>query len=178
MDREAELGAVRRAYAKQVLAIAGVDDPAVEDAFATVRREAFLGPGPWLIERWGQTLGYIPTSDADPVHLYQDNLVGVVPERRLNNGQPSYHADLIHQAAPRAGEHIVHIGAGVGYYTAILAHLVGSSGRVTGIEFDHELSSRATAHSSLSTSPMLSTSMPAQRYLWRRGSIASPTADA
>ena len=30
----------------------------------------------------------------------------------------------------------MHIGAGVGYYTAIIAHMVGSGGRVTAIEHD------------------------------------------
>jgi protein-L-isoaspartate(D-aspartate) O-methyltransferase len=43
---------------------------------------------------------------------------------------------LMKQADPRSGEHVVHIGAAVGYYTAILAHMVGQSGRVTAIEFD------------------------------------------
>jgi protein-L-isoaspartate(D-aspartate) O-methyltransferase len=37
----------------------------------------------------------------------------------------------------------VHVGTGTGYYTAILAHLVGPSGRVTGIEFEPELAARA-----------------------------------
>ncbi len=36
--------------------------------------------------------------------------------------------------------------AGVGYYTAIMAELVGPSGRVTGIEFDPELAARAKAN--------------------------------
>jgi protein-L-isoaspartate(D-aspartate) O-methyltransferase len=36
----------------------------------------------------------------------------------------------------------VHVGAGVGYYTAILAELVGAEGRVTAIEFDAELAAR------------------------------------
>jgi protein-L-isoaspartate(D-aspartate) O-methyltransferase len=40
----------------------------------------------------------------------------------------------------------VHIGAGAGYYTAILAELVGAAGRVTAIEFDAELGARATAN--------------------------------
>jgi protein-L-isoaspartate(D-aspartate) O-methyltransferase len=53
------------------------------------------------------------------------------------------HARLITAAAPAPGEHTVHIGVGTGYYTAILAHLVGASGRVTAIEFDPELASRA-----------------------------------
>jgi hypothetical protein len=50
MDRERELKIIRRAYAKQVTAAAGVGDPQVE-AFATVAREDFLGPGPWHIVR-------------------------------------------------------------------------------------------------------------------------------
>ena len=43
-------------------------------------------------------------------------------------------------------EHVVHVGAGVGYYTAILAELVGAAGTVTAIEFDAELAARATAN--------------------------------
>jgi protein-L-isoaspartate(D-aspartate) O-methyltransferase len=78
--------------------------------------------------------------------LYTNDLVGVLPERRINNGQPSLHAHLIHQASPAAGEHVVHIGTGTGYYTAILAHLVGPSGWVTGIEYESELAARAKAN--------------------------------
>jgi protein-L-isoaspartate(D-aspartate) O-methyltransferase len=69
-----------------------------------------------------------------------------VPDRRLNNGQPSLHAHLMHQASPAAGEHVVHVGTGTGYYTALLAHLVGPSGRVTGIEYDPDLAVRARAN--------------------------------
>jgi protein-L-isoaspartate(D-aspartate) O-methyltransferase len=66
-------------------------------------------------------------------------LIGIVPERNLNNGQSSLHALLITSAAARSGEHAVHVGAGIGYYTAILAHLVGRHGRVTAIEYDPAL---------------------------------------
>jgi protein-L-isoaspartate(D-aspartate) O-methyltransferase len=143
MEQE-ELAIVRRAYAKHVLANANVDDARVEAAFAAVRREHFLGPGPWPMPRWARP--YVPTPTDDPVYLYQDALVGIIPERHLNNGQPSLHATLIAAAAPGPGEHIVHIGAGVGYYTAILAHLVGESGRVTAIEFDGGLFERLVAN--------------------------------
>jgi len=51
----------------------------------------------------------------------------------------------MHQAVPVAGEHVVHVGTGTGYYTAIFAHLVGPSGRVTGIEYDPELAAKARA---------------------------------
>ncbi|MBV9861678.1 MAG: methyltransferase domain-containing protein [Alphaproteobacteria bacterium] len=142
MDKEAELAIIRRAYAKQIMAAAGVVDRRVEAAFAAVRREHFLGPGPWPILRWGR--GYVPTPSRNPVYLYADLLVGILPERNLNNGQPSLHAALIAEALPRPGDHVVHVGAGVGYYTAILHHLTGRSGRVTAIEYDPELAARST----------------------------------
>ena len=141
--RSQELAVIRRAYAKQVLASVSVDDQRVEDAFATVPREDFLGPGPWPILR---RRGYVTTPDDDPTYLYSDVLVGILPERGLNNGMPSYHAPLMSKASIGEGEHVVHVGAGTGYYTAILARLVGETGKVTAIEFDPELAERASAN--------------------------------
>ena len=144
MDRATELDVVRRAFAKQVLAEVQVGNPRLEAAFATVRREDFLGPGPWVIPRWLD--GWVATPDDDPVHLYIDNVVQIIAERHLNNGQPSGHAKWIDSAAIREGDHVVHVGTGTGYYTAIVAHLVGSSGKVTGIEADPGLAERAQAN--------------------------------
>jgi protein-L-isoaspartate(D-aspartate) O-methyltransferase len=138
---EAELAIVRRAFAMQVLSAVGVDNPRLEDAFAAVRREAFLGQGPWQIFRWGMT--YRPTPAADPVYLYTDDVVAILPEKKLNNGQPSLHAHLINQAAPKDGEHVVHIGTGAGYFTAVLSKMAGDKGRVTGIEFEPALAERS-----------------------------------
>ena len=120
-----------------------MSDQRIEAAFASVKREDFLGRGPWQIVRWGR--GYVPTPTRNPVYLYDDVVVGIIPERN-NNGQPSLHATLIASAAPRAGEHAVHVGAGVGYYTAILQRLVGRRGRVTAIEFDSRLAARLAAN--------------------------------
>ncbi len=144
MDRDSELAIVRRAYARQIMAAAGIADLRVEAAFAAVPREAYLGPGPWPILRWER--GYVTTPSRNPVYLYADVLVGIVPERNLNNGQPSFLAALIASGGPRPGEHAVHIGAGVGYYTAIIARLVGRAGRVTAIEFDPVLAGRLAAN--------------------------------
>lgn len=140
MDRETELSIIRRAFAKQILAAVGVDDARLEDAYAAIRREHYLGPGPWPILR---SRGYVPTPSADPVYLYTDVLIGMVPERGLNNGMPSYHAPLISSASVRAGDHVVHVGAGMGYYSAILSYLAGGAGRVTAIEFDKTLAQAA-----------------------------------
>ncbi len=137
-----ELKAIRAAYAKKMTE--GAPDAAVEAAFARVPREDFLGAGPWpVLTGMGQ---YVPTNNADPAHLYADILIGIVPKRGLNNGQPSWHAFLLAHAKPAPGEHIVHIGTGSGYYTAIMAEMVGPSGRVTGIEFDADLASRAKSN--------------------------------
>ena len=67
-DCEAELSIIRRTYAKHVLANAEVDDARVEAAFAAVRREDFLGPGPWPMLRWPSR--YVPTPSDDPIYLY------------------------------------------------------------------------------------------------------------
>ncbi|QND52180.1 methyltransferase domain-containing protein [Phyllobacterium sp. 628] len=139
-----ELKIVRRAYAMQISAAARITNKRIEDAFATVPREAFLGPGPWPILR--RLKEYVRTPSADPVYLYTNDLVGILPERHINNGQPSLHAYLLWQAAPRNGEHVVHIGAGVGYFTAIMAELAGPTGRVTAIEFNPELAARAAVN--------------------------------
>src|SRR5262249_28314544 len=59
---------------------------------------------------------------------------------------PSLHAGLIAKALPKEGDHVVHVGAGVGYYSAILGWLAGPTGRLTAIEFEPELARRAAAN--------------------------------
>jgi protein-L-isoaspartate(D-aspartate) O-methyltransferase len=144
MDRETELQIVRRAYARQILAAFNVVNPAVEAAYAAVPRERYVGPGPWQIVRLPG--GYVQTPDDDPVFIYADNLVGLMPARHINNGQPALHASLIANTSLCAGERVVHVGAGTGYYTAILAHIVGPTGRVVAYEVEEELAARARAN--------------------------------
>src|SRR5437660_566744 len=121
MDRETRLETIRRAYATQTMAAAGVVDRRIEAAFAAVKRKDFLGPGPWQILRWDR--GYEKAPSADPVYLYDDVVVAIVPERNLNNGQPAFLAALIAGGAPRPGRHAVHTGIGVGAYPPALAPL-------------------------------------------------------
>jgi protein-L-isoaspartate(D-aspartate) O-methyltransferase len=131
---------VRRAYARQMLAIVGVDSPAIEAAYAVVPREVFLGPPPWTAS---SRYGAHRLAGADPVVLYQDLVIALDSARGVNNGSPSLHAKFLEALAPKLGEHIVHVGVGAGYYRAILAELVGPAGQVTAVEFDVALAERA-----------------------------------
>lgn len=146
MDRSAKL---RAFFARFVAERGGAADPRVEAAFAAVPREPFAGPAPWSILAggpWGgrgQGTGYIRTPDDDPAFLYQDVLVALDPARGVNIGEPSLHAHCLDALALREGETVLHVGAGSGYYTAILARLVGPGGRVHAFEIDPELAARA-----------------------------------
>jgi len=131
----------RQSYARLLAANAGLSaaHQRIIDAFATVPREQFLGPPPWQVF---SGFGY-SESVSDPALLYQDALVSLKPEAHLNNGQPSLHLASLAALAIRQGETVVHVGAGTGYYTAILATLTGPSGRVIAYEIDKDLAVRA-----------------------------------
>ena len=130
-------------FAEELRHTAGVQSPAVVRAFATVPREHFCGPGPWRLLSPMRVTDYWTTEDADPRHLYHDILVAIDESRRLNNGQPGLWAGLYDQLELAPGNHIVHVGAGAGYYTAILAEVVGTAGHVTAVEIDPGLAEQA-----------------------------------
>ena len=111
----------RQAYAAEITRRAGVRDPRIEAGFAAVPREDFAGPPPWRIGSGG-VFGL--SSSDHPARLYEDVLIAIDAERGINNGQPSLHAQSVDALELKEGETVVQIGAGAGYYTAILAELV------------------------------------------------------
>ena len=117
----------RSRYAKAITSAAGVDDDRISQAFAKVPREQFLGRGPWMIL---SPEGYVESKTADPAFLYDDIVVALSPEKRINNGQPSLHARCLSAARIRPSEKVLHIGCGAGYYSAIISELVTSAGTV------------------------------------------------
>ncbi len=134
MDR---LEAHRSFYANLITAGAGLKNHGpLTTAFASIPRERFVGPGPWRVFTLG---GYIETPSADPAFLYQDVVVGLVPERKINNGQPVLHAFCLAALNVKEGEKVIHIGAGTGYYTALLAKLTGPTGSVAAYEIEQDL---------------------------------------
>ena len=120
-----DLEAHRKHYSQLVTTIGRVDptNTRLISAFANVKREDYLGPGPWKI-RANST--YIVTPTENPAFLYQDVLVALKSDDGLNNGQPSLHARCLDKLEISAGDTVIHIGTGTGYYTAILAELAGS----------------------------------------------------
>jgi protein-L-isoaspartate(D-aspartate) O-methyltransferase len=137
------IGAARRFYAKELRFTTGMRSPRLEEAFATVPRERFVGAGPWRIKSVWQLAEYWTTEDADPRNVYHDVLISLDEKRGLNNGQPSLWAFLLDRLGVVAGQRALHLGGGTGYYTAILAELVGRQGRITAIEIDQSISERA-----------------------------------
>jgi protein-L-isoaspartate(D-aspartate) O-methyltransferase len=81
------------------------------------------------------------------MRLYDpDAVVAIDVSRRLNNGQPSALALWCHLLELRPGDRVLHVGCGLGYYTAILAIVVGGLGRVVAVEVDPGLAARARAN--------------------------------
>lgn len=139
-DQAKRLAEARAFYARTMAVASGSADPRIAKVFETLPRENFLPPGPWhmlVAQR------YVETPSADPVHLYQNALVALDPDRGINNGEPFLHAAWIGAVAPRPGETVIHIGAGGGYYTAALALLVEPGGKVFAYEIDTRLAEMA-----------------------------------
>jgi protein-L-isoaspartate(D-aspartate) O-methyltransferase len=138
------MAALRNYYANLITGKVGVRDARIIAAFEAVPREQYVGPGPWKV--FAFAAGYIETPSSDPAFLYQDVLVGLSTDQGLNNGEPSLHARCLAALQPRSGEAVLHIGAGTGYYTAVLAALVGAEGSVSAYEIEPALARTASAN--------------------------------
>ncbi len=136
---------VRRQYAEVIRQRADLRSERLVKALNEVPREDYLGPGPWKIMRFVFPLKYEDTPDANPARVYDDVLVALDARRNLNNGLPSALARWLDSMDIQPGEHVVHAGCGTGYYTALIANIVTTDGRVTAIELDPALADRARA---------------------------------
>lgn len=144
----------RHFYSEEIRFAANLKSAALIKAYARVPRENFLGAPPWQVASPDQiamaTTGlaagspYVEVTDARD--LYHDILVAIDAKRQLNNGQPSALAGWMSALDLKAGERVFHLGCGVGYYTAILAEVVGPGGSVVASEVDIESAARARAN--------------------------------
>jgi protein-L-isoaspartate(D-aspartate) O-methyltransferase len=145
-----QLDDCRRFYANEIRLLANVGSREVVEAFARVPREKFFGAPPWQIaspEHSALALAgisppfYVTTSE--PRDLCHNVLIAIDAPRHINNGQPTMLARWIDALDLKPGDRAFHLGCGVGYYTAILAEIVGPRGSVLAIDVDSHIAARA-----------------------------------
>ena len=136
----------RRFFAEELEAVCKLRSPALVDAFATVPREQFLPPGPWTVMADSDFMAgmrFRATPDADPARIYHNIAVAIDPARQLFNGQPGTLGAWIDALDLSAGARVLHVGCGLGYYTAVMAQCVGPTGHVAAFEVDETLAAQA-----------------------------------
>ena len=145
-----ELELRRRFFAEELEAVCTLRTPAVVEAFARVPREQFLPPGPWTVRSDGGESYMMGTGvrtrltpDADPARVHHNIAVAIDAERQLFNGQPGTIGAWIDTLDLIPGARVLHVGCGLGYYTAVMGECVGGAGRVLAFEVDEALADRA-----------------------------------
>lgn len=140
----------RAFYAQEVRFAASLSTPGLVEAFAKVPREKFMGPGPWQIgsadARAMSAAGLVQMSYItveDPREVYHNVVISLDRAKDINNGQPGSLGRWIDALALKPGARAYHLGCGVGYYTAIMAEVVGPQGNVVGLELQPDLAARA-----------------------------------
>jgi protein-L-isoaspartate(D-aspartate) O-methyltransferase len=108
-----------------------ITSPVVERAFRTVPRHLFVPEGTSL---------EVAYNDADSVAVKRD-ADGVIIS---STSAPFIQARMIEQAGLGPGMSVLEIGSG-GYYAALLAEVVGPSGRVVSVDIDQDVVDLARA---------------------------------
>ncbi|MDE0433487.1 MAG: methyltransferase domain-containing protein [Bryobacterales bacterium] len=103
-----------------------------------------MGPGPWMVQGGADLLAPARrTADADPRRVYHNLSIAIDPERQLYNGAPGVVATWLDALALSPEARVLHIGCGTGYYSAIIAEVVGPGGSVVAVDVDEDLAERA-----------------------------------
>jgi protein-L-isoaspartate(D-aspartate) O-methyltransferase len=78
--------------------------------------------------------------------VYHNIAVAIDPGRQLFNGQPATLGYWIDSLSLTPGARVLHIGCGLGYYSAVMGECVGPDGRVVALEVDAHLARGAVAN--------------------------------
>ena len=116
-----DLALHRQFFAEEIAAVAHLKTPGLIEALRSVPRERFLRSGPWLVRSDGDLGKPRPTPDADARHVYHNYSIAIDIERHLFNGAPALVAAWIDVLDLVRGAHVLHVGAGLGYYSALIA---------------------------------------------------------
>ena len=104
-----------------------ITDTRIYEAFAAVPRHLFL-PGVPLEQVYSD----------ESIVVCADTSDGV-----WETTMPSMIAHLLQMLDVQAGQNVLEIGTGTGYGTALLRHLVGDEGRLTSLELQRNVATRA-----------------------------------
>lgn len=78
---------------------------------------------------------FLPAEQRDRAHLDQPLRIG----HGQTSSQPRTVREMLRLLDVRPGQRVLDVGSGSGWTTALLGHLVGSGGRVVGVELEPEL---------------------------------------
>jgi protein-L-isoaspartate(D-aspartate) O-methyltransferase len=131
-ERSAEQ--LRRGLVRDLRAKGLIRSDDVEAAFLAVPRERFVAG---IMRERGLEAAY-----RDEALVTRRDARGMPLS---SSSQPALMAEMLELLAARAGDRVLEIGAGTGYNAALLAQIVGSKGRVTSVEIDRQLATRARA---------------------------------
>ncbi|NYF50322.1 protein-L-isoaspartate O-methyltransferase family protein [Tunturiibacter gelidoferens] len=137
---------LRRFYSEELRIVAGLESPDLVSAFARVPRERYLGAPPWKFSSGTSVKHSSYRTTSSVCDVYHDVFVALESKKFLNNGQPSIIARLIAALKLSPGKRAFHCGCGTGYYTAIMAEVVGSRGSVVAAEIDSTLAEIAVTN--------------------------------
>jgi protein-L-isoaspartate(D-aspartate) O-methyltransferase len=136
----------RHFYSEELRIVGGLESPDLVSAFARVPREQYLGAPPWKFSSGSSLKQFSYRTTSSVCDVYHDVFVALRSEKFLNNGQPSMIARLIAALKLSPGKRVFHCGCGTGYYTAIMAEVVGSKGSVDAAEIDSALAEIAATN--------------------------------
>ncbi len=123
---------LRRRLVGELRAQGVIRSELVEAAFLSVPRERFLAD---------------VVSERGLEAVYRDEAIVTKRDPRgmplSSSSQPALMAEMLELLAARPGERVLEVGSGTGYNAALLAHIVGSTGRVTSVDIDAELARQA-----------------------------------
>jgi protein-L-isoaspartate(D-aspartate) O-methyltransferase len=135
---------LREAFVAELAVHGGLTSASLLRAFAKVPREQLLPPGPWIIE--SADASYYATEDDNIAHVLHAVGVAIDTKRDLISANPAKIGRMLEATRIAPGETVLHVGAGLGYFSAVMAELVGPEGHVIASEIDSDLADRARSN--------------------------------
>lgn len=129
-EEYSEATALRRAMVDALLQAGSIRSRRVEEAFRAMPRHLFL-------------------PESSPATAYADQ---AIPTKYLDGlavsaaSQPTIVAIMLEGLALAEGQRVLEIGAGTGYNAALMAHIIGPTGRVVTVDIDEDIVTGARDH--------------------------------